>query len=180
MESGKIETITNEIGPKALDALVEWFTGEQDLDKGILQKLPSQVPPEHIGHQIKEIQAAQRKSAAKGLSVAPQTAYRLGMLAAYRRDYDDALNYFNEAAQADPYYSDAFEAIAWLQQSLAMDCMDKKDYDAAIERLAQARNAAEKSDPFDDRALALRGYIFKTLAQVSDKKGEIGEKEKYY
>lgn len=177
------QEITNNIlvlGPGALEELVKWLAAQQGVDKRSLQNLGAQAAPEHIGRQIEEVQAAQREAAAGGVPVTPQAAYRLGMLAAYRRDYDAALDYFHQATQADPEYSDAFEAAAWLQQSRAMHDIQRRDYDAAIGKLAAARSAARQTDPLDARALALRGFIAKTLAQIAEARQNPAEREKYY
>jgi len=116
----------------------------------------------------------------KGVSASPEASYRLGILAAYRRDYEVAITYFQEAGNADPDYSDAFEAIAWLQQSLAMKHLDQQDYDGALDRLAKARTAARHTNPLDLQALALRGYIAKTLAQIADRRQDPAGRSKYY
>ena len=80
------------------------------------------------------------------------------------------------APQANPEHGDAFRrmfvirAIVWLQQSRTMHDVQARDYDAglsadrAIGRLADARTAGLHTDPLDREALALRGYVAKTLA----------------
>ena len=100
-------------------------------------------------------------------------------MAAYNRDYTAALDYLRQATQADPDYADAFEAIAWLQQSLANDELFKRDYDTAVAHLAEGRAAAMHTDPLDARALALRGYIAKTLAQIAEARNQPGDRERY-
>ncbi len=166
--------------PHALDEILQSLMAMQGVNKQALQNLGALALPEHVGHQVGEVMAAQEEVAARGMPATPQTLYHLGMLAAYRRDYDKALGYFRQTAQADPEYSDAFEAIAWLQQSRAMGDVHARDYDAAISRLADARTAAASADPLDPQTLALRGYIAKTLAQIAEARGKQADRQKYY
>ncbi len=166
--------------PGAQEAVVEWLTDKQGVDKSLLQNLGTQVAPTHIGRQLEEVEAAQQEAAANGVPLTSQAAYRFGILAAYRRDYKVALAYFQQATQADLEYSDAFEAIAWLQQSQAMHDLNRQDYEAAMDKLRAARGAAKQTDPLDARALALRGFIAKTLAQLSEARQDQADREKYY
>jgi tetratricopeptide (TPR) repeat protein len=167
-------------GPEAVMQIVRALMATQELDGRALQTVMARTAPENVGRQIGAVVAAQRKLAAGGAPVHPHTAYRLGMLAAYSRDYDTALSYFRQATQVDPEYSEAFAAISWLQQSRAMSDLDARDYDAAVARLAEARDAAMHTDPLDGSAMALRGYISKTLAQVADSRHRKVERQKYY
>jgi tetratricopeptide (TPR) repeat protein len=177
------KTITNNIlvlGPQALDEIAKRIAEAQGVDKQTLQNLGAQNVPEHVSRQIAEVVAAQKESASKGVRITPSAAYRLGMLAAYRRDYDEALVYFRQAIESDPEYLDAYEAVAWLQQYRATDDVAWQNYDAAKQKLEEARRAAERTDPLDPNALAQRGYIAKTLAQVAAALGDSAGKEKYY
>lgn len=166
--------------PDAQEAIVEWLTDQEGIDKRFLKNPRARTAPEHIDRQIEEVEAAQQEAAAKGVPITSQTAYQLGILAAYRRDYEVALEYLRQATQKDPMYADAFEAIAWIQQYRAVDDISRRDYDAAMNKLEAAHSAATQTDPLDARALALRGYIAKTLAQISEAKHEEGGREKYY
>jgi tetratricopeptide (TPR) repeat protein len=157
---------------KAIELLITWLAAQQGLDKKSFQDLEKSTPLEHFEKQVEEIQVAQREATAKGVELSPQAAYRMGMLAAYRRDYDSALDHFQQAAQADEGFSDAYKAIAWLQQGRAMRDIDRRDDEAAISKLAAARSAAQHTDPLDPQALALRGYIDKTLAQIYQARGD--------
>ncbi len=178
------DVITNNIlvlgDPHALDGILQGLMTMQGVDKQALKSLGALAVPEHVSNQIVEVMAAQKEVAARGIPATPQALYRLGMVAAYRRDYDAALGYFRQATQANSEYSDAFEAIAWLQQSRAMDDIQARNYDAAISRLADARTAATRTDPLDPEALALRGYIAKTLAQVAEARDDQADRQKYY
>jgi tetratricopeptide (TPR) repeat protein len=177
------KTITNNIlvlGPQALDEIAKRIAEAQGVDKQTLQNLGAQNVPEHVSRQITEVVAAQKEVASKGVRITPSAAYRLGMLAAYRRHYDEALNYFRQAIESDPEYVDAYEAVAWLQQYRATDDVAWQNYDAAKQKLEEARRAAERTDPLDPNALDQRGYIAKTLAQVADALGDSAGKEKYY
>ena len=177
------KTITNNImvlGPQALDEIVNRIAAMLGVDKQTLQKLGTQTVPENVSRQIAEVKAAQKDVAAKGLPVSAQASYQLGMLAAYDRKYQEALDYFRQATQIDPEYSDAYEAIAWMQQYRAMDDIDAQDYKAATEKLDDARSAAMHTDPMDPNALSQRGYVAKTLAQVSEALNDQDNRQKYY
>lgn len=168
------------ITPEAPEAVVKWLAERQGLDKRSLQNPGGQLPPAHIDRQIEAVAVAQQEAAAQGVSLSPSTAYHLGLLAAYRRDYDTALAYFQQATQAEPEYTDAFEAMAWLQQSWAMADMARQDYDAAMSKLVAARRAARQTDPLEAQALALRGFIAKTLAQLAEIKQDQAGRQTYY
>jgi tetratricopeptide (TPR) repeat protein len=184
------DVITNNIlvlgDPHALDEILRRLMAMQGVEGQPLQSLDALAVPEHVGdglsavRQIAEVMAAQKEVAARGLPATPQALYSLGRLAVYRRDYDAALDYFRQAAQADPEYGDAFKAIVWLQQSRAMHDVQTRDYDAAIGRLADARTASLHTDPLDREALALRGYVAKTLAQVAEARGDLEDRRRYY
>ena len=178
------DVITNNIlvlgDPHALDEIVRRLAAMQGVQEQPLQSLGTQAVPEHVGNQIAEVMAAQQEVAARGMPATPETLYELGRLAASRRDYDAALAYFRQATQADPEYGAAFKAIVWLQQSQAMHDIRARDYDAAIGRLADARTAAMHTDPLDPEALALRGYVAKTLAQVAEAREDLEGRQKYY
>jgi len=173
-----INLVVNE--PHALDEILKRLTTTLGVNKQSLQNLGDAQVPENVSQQIAEVMAAQKEAATKGIPAAPTVCFELGMLAAYRRDYDAALDYFHQATQADPEYSDAFEAIAWLLQSRAMDDIFKQDYTAAANKLLEAHTAAQHTDPLDPHALALRGYIAKTLAQIAAAGGHQADREKYY
>jgi tetratricopeptide (TPR) repeat protein len=177
-------TITNNImtlGPEALDQIVGRLATMLRVDDRMLAQPGSQPPaPENVSRQIAEVATAQKEAAAKGVAVSPEALYRLGMLAAYDRNYASALEYFRQATQANPEYGDAYFAIARLQQSLAVDDIRQRDYDAAVARLADARSAAMHTDPTDAQALSVRGYVAKTLAQVAEARGQGVERENYY
>ncbi|MBN1148177.1 MAG: tetratricopeptide repeat protein [Anaerolineales bacterium] len=177
------QTINNSVqvdGVQVLEALIAWLADQEGLDKRILQNPGAHTPPEHIARQIEEVQRAQQQASAQGMPLTSQAAYRLGMLAAYRRDYQAALDYFRQATSADAEFSDGYEAIAWILQGRALDDLRRRDYGAALEKLAEARAAAEKSDPLDPQALAQRGYIAVTQAQACEGQGDWDGREKYY
>jgi hypothetical protein len=48
-----------------------------------------------------------------------------------------------------------------------------------VGKLAEARSAADHTDPLDPRALALRGYIAKTLAQIAEARGDQPARQEY-
>jgi tetratricopeptide (TPR) repeat protein len=176
-------TITNNVmtlGPDALDQIVGRLAALLGADKRMLLTPSLQPAPENVSRQIVEVAAAQKEVAARGVPVSAESLYRLGMLAAYDRDYTSALDYFRQATQADPDFADAFFAIAWLQQSLANNDLFRRDMDSAVARLAEARTAAMHTDPTDARALAQRGYIAKTLAQLAEARGQSADRKQYY
>ncbi len=67
-----------------------------------------------------------------------------------------------------------------VQQIRAVHDLQAGDEDAALAKLAEAREAAMRTDPLDPQALAVRGYIAKTLAQVAQARGNLAEKGAYY
>lgn len=177
------QEITNNflvLGPEAMEELASWLAAQQGLDKEAFQNLGAQKPPEHMGRQIEEVQAAQREATAKGVPLTSQAAYKMGMLAFYRRDYQSALEYFHQATRADPEFSDGFEGIAWVLQSWALDDLREREYSAALEKLEAASAAAKRTDPLDVRALNLRGYIAVTLAQTCQGMDDPEGQHKYY
>jgi len=97
--------------------------------------------------------------------------YYLGRDAYYGRRYDLALDYFAQATAADPGLADAYEMICHIQQSLAMRDINQQNYDAAELKLIRAQEAARQTDPRDAQAVALRGFVFKSLAQVAEGRG---------
>jgi tetratricopeptide (TPR) repeat protein len=164
---------------QALNAILKKLMDLQGVDERALKDLGALTVPEHVGKQIGELMAAEKEVAAQGIPATPETSYRLGMLAAYQRDYEAALDYFRQATQANPEFSDAFAAIAWLQQSQANMDLYRGDMDAAVHRLAEARTAAMHTDPLDPQALAQRGFIANTLAQLAERRREPG-RTRYY
>jgi tetratricopeptide (TPR) repeat protein len=176
-------TITNQVlilGPEGLEAISRWLAEQHGLGRATLTQPGGPAAPPEVSRQIEEVSAAQKEATARGVPLTPQAAYRLGFLAAYRRDYEGALDYFRQATVADPFYDDAFGAIAWLQQSRAMDDIQRQDYEAAMGKLAEARTAAGHTDPLDARALSQRGYIAKTLAQIAELRGDAVGREQFY
>ncbi|MGC9396960.1 MAG: tetratricopeptide repeat protein [Anaerolineae bacterium] len=171
---------TMEFGPEFLEALMKALIAHQHIDKVAVQDLGTLPLPENVNDQIEQITAAQKEVAARGIPISAQALCHLGRLAASRRQYEEALSYFRQATQADPQYSDAYEAIVGLQQSRAMQDIQARNYDAAMSKLAEARTAAMHTDPLDPEALALRGYIAKTLAQIYEARGNLSERQTYY
>jgi tetratricopeptide (TPR) repeat protein len=169
--------VTDAVG---LEELITRVSGQQGLHKTVLLGSMESRPPENIDRQVQEIQAAAQEVTAKGVPLTPQAAYHLGMLAAYRRDYDEAVNYFRLATSSDTGFDDAYEALTWIQQSRAMDDIKKKDYEAAIRKLSDARDAAIHTDPLDAHALALRGYIDKSLAQIYHGRKDVQAEKVHY
>ncbi len=109
--------------------------------------------------------------------------YNQGMLALDKRDYSAALTYLNQAIKQDPTYKQAYMSIAGLQQSLAVNELDRKSLDDAANRLTAAKTAVDaliKLDPLDIEALSLRGYIFKTMAQVDEASGNAADRKANY
>lgn len=94
-----------------------------------------------------------------------------GMDAYFDRDLGLALDYFEQATEAGMELDDAYEMIAHVQQSLAMHDIQARNYDAAELKLIKAREAAKQTDPLDARAMASRGFIYKSFAQVASGRG---------
>jgi len=177
-------TITQNVivfGPELMEQIAKKLVELQGLNKPIIQILSEEpVPEQHISRQITEMIAAQREVVAKDVPTTPQASYYLGMLAAYNREYDAALEYFRQAVHADPEFTDAYEAIAWLQQYRATESLTMGQYDQAASCLAEAHEAGIHTDPVNPDALALRGYIAKTQAQVAENQHQLAERDRYY
>lgn len=171
---------TMELGAEFLEELTKVLVTHQHVDKVAVQDLGTLPIPENISEQIEQITVAQKEVAARGVPISAQALCDLGRLAASRRQYEEAVSYFHQATQTDPEYSDAYEAIVELQQSRAMHDIQARNYDAAMAKLAEARTAAMHTDPLDPQALALRGYIAKTLAQIAEARGNQPERQAYY
>ena len=167
--------------PRSLDPLLQGLTAALRVNKSTLQNAEKPDVPENVSRQIAEVVGAQKEAAARGVSPTPQADYRLGMLAAHNRDYEEALEYFRRASRSDPEYADAFEGIAWLQHSRAHDdFVIRRDYGSAARRLEEARQAAMHTDPLDADALSLRGYIAGTLAQIAQARHDEPQRLKYH
>ncbi len=167
------------VQPDALGHIAHMLAELQGVDKSVVRTLGAPGAPENVSRQIAELLAAHQNAAAQGVQLSPQAAYDLGLIATYHRDYEAALGYFQQATRGDPDFSDAYEVLASLQQSLAHDELAKNDLDAAAARLAQAREAAMRTDPLNLRALSIRGYIAKSLAQVAEDRHQPQERERY-
>jgi tetratricopeptide (TPR) repeat protein len=167
-------------GDKETQKIIELYAGKKGIDKKTLFELNANPVLEKDALQIAEITAAEKEAASKGVKPNPEAAYNLGMLSAFNRDYEAALDYFRSAIESDEEYAKAFEAIAWLQQSRANHDLSNGNYEGAMQKLNEARDAANKTDPLDANALALRGYIYKTIAQIYEAKGNQVEKDKSY
>jgi tetratricopeptide (TPR) repeat protein len=97
--------------------------------------------------------------------------YYQGRSAYYGRRYELALDYFDQATEAEPDFGDAYEMICHIQQSLAMRDINQRNYDAAELKLIKAEQAARQTDPLDARAMAQRGFVSKSFAQVAEGRG---------
>jgi len=164
-----------ELGEAFLDGIASRLMARQGLDGLKVDQLGSQPLPTEVSDQIQNVISAQKEAATAGVQASAETLHRLGTLAAYRRDYEEAMSYFRQAAQADPEYTPAWEAIMWLQQIRAKQDIKGRDYDAAESKLSEAREAANHTDPLDRRALTLRGYIAQTLAQIAQDRGSTAQ-----
>ena len=150
---------------QAFELLVSRLAAQLGLDKGAFQELGQSAPTDHVNRQVEELQAAQREATAQGVSLTPEAAFTMGMLAAYRRDYRSAKDYFQQAIEV---------------QAGAMQDLTQGDYTGAMQRLEVAQSLVRQTDPLDANALALRGFIEKTMAQLCNLKGDqTGEKEHY-
>lgn len=175
------QIVTNfiQLGSDGVEEIAAILAQMVGVDKEALRRQPA-AAPEHVKRQIEVVTTAQKEVAAKGIVLKPKAAYNLGMLAWYSRDYDTALDYFHQATQEDPNFAEAFKAAAMMQQSRAVFDLDREDHAAAMSKLADARTAAMHTDPLDLDALALRGYISKTLAQLAEDSRQPKEARSYY
>lgn len=163
-----------------LDAITQDLMESQGVDMRVVQKPGTAAAPPHVEAQIGELMAAQGAVAAQGKMASAESLYRLGMLAAYGRDYPAALDYFHQATQADPALHDAYRAIAWLQQSRAMDDIFASNYGLATDKLKEASHAAAQIQPPDAQTLTLLGYIAKSLAQAAAPVADQDQERRYY
>ena len=164
---------------QSFEAIASRLMTLENVDAPTLRRPDAPVAAQHVQDQITHLIAAQRQTAAQGVALTAETLNRLGWLAVYQRDDDTALAYFRQATQSDPRSPAAFEAIAWLQQSRAMDDIRTQDFDRAGERLAEARRAAERTDPLYPNALASRAFIAKSLAQVARMQGNAADADRF-
>lgn len=162
------------------ELLTRAFVSALGLDKLSGDELVQQKPSENVKQRTKELEQFVEKGAEAGVPLTAKTAYSLGMMAAYRRDLESALSYFQQATELDPTMSEAYKAISWLEQSRAMSDFRNGDYDAATLRLDVAQSAAEAVDPQDARSLAMQGYCAKTRAQIAQAKGELETRVEQY
>jgi len=178
IEHQEIVNITLDFGefaPLAQEQVLEEIMALLKLDHGTVQDMVLKGASERVSRQLKELALAERKIAAQGVPTTPKAAYDLGMMAAYRRDYETALDYFRRATAADPAFAEAYKAISWLQQSRAMQDYKRREYEAALVKLDEAQEAVDAVAPRDARSIALEGFIAKTLAQIDEAKGEMGQ-----
>jgi tetratricopeptide (TPR) repeat protein len=163
-----------------LDAITQDLMESQGVDMRVVQKPGTLAVPPHVEAQIGELVAAQGAVAAQGRTASAESLYRLGMLAAYGRDFAAALDYFHQATQADPGLHGAYQATAWLQQSRAMDDIFASNYGLAVDKLKDASHAAAQIQPPDAQTLALQGYIAKSLAQAAAPVADQDQERGYY
>jgi tetratricopeptide (TPR) repeat protein len=92
---------------------------------------------------------------------------------------EETVSCFRQATQADPKDLAAWEAIAVLQQTRATNDIGLGDLDAAESKLLEARSAARCTDPLDPGALALPGYVAKTLSWIATTRGNETEGQEH-
>jgi tetratricopeptide (TPR) repeat protein len=92
---------------------------------------------------------------------------------------EEAVSCFRKAAQADSEDLAAWETIVGLQQTRATNDIGLGDLDAAESKLREARSAAMCTDPLDPRALALPGYVAKTLSWIATTRGNETEGQEH-
>jgi tetratricopeptide (TPR) repeat protein len=160
-----------QIGPEFLEKVIEKLYDEWIANKNIFEIIEHQPFEDNINKLITEIETLQIGE--EDIRVDPQTLYKLGCLSTVNRHYEAALVFFRMAIQTmatQDYmeYIDAFEAVSRLQLYRAQQELSKYELDSAMEKLEESIKAAMNLGPFDKNALNLRGYIFKTMAQVAD------------
>ena len=176
VEHQEIINVTLELGevaPLGQEIVLGILMSYLGLDHLSIQNAALKQVPDNVRRQIDELAVAEKEISSQGVPTTPKAAYDLGMMAAYRRDYETALEYFQRATEADSTFSEAYKAISWLQQSRAMHDFQRRDYDAALGKLDEARQAACLVEPQDARSLSLQGYIAKTMSQISEAKGAV-------
>jgi len=167
-------------GSQGVEVLASWLAKQQGLDKNALQTIEASPPPAHIERQVEELQAAQNDVTAQGITLTPQAAYKMGMLAVYRGDFESADGYFRQATKDAPDFSDAFEAHAWLLHTWAMGNFVRGDTEKSGQQLEEAQQAATRGDPLDVFALTVRGFIAKGRGQIYQDTGDQDQSKQYF
>lgn len=181
--SGNIYLDNVNIDPKMIDLLAEKLIKLLNISPQVLQATSIESLPPHIDGHVQEIYAAQSQIEDQGFSSTAEAAYNLGILEAYRKNYEEALAYFSLAVQRDPEYKQAYKSIARLQQSLATQEIGENKLNSAVNRLNSARSAVDlllPLDPQDVDTLALRGYIYKSLGQISEAQGKMDDRKAHF
>jgi tetratricopeptide (TPR) repeat protein len=88
---------------------------------------------------------------------------------AYRRDLDAALDYFRQAARAEPELADAHEGIAWLQTARSLQDLNEDNAPSAWARLTEARAEIVRADQTGARVQAFAGYIAQHAADAAER-----------
>lgn len=160
-----------------LDAAAQRLLDQLQVDSWIWQVPRSQDLPEDVASEIAQVLDSFR-ILGPDAGPAPQTLYRLAMLAAFRGDEELAVDCLRQATRADPDYGQAFEAITWLQQRRSRADMETRDYAAAAAKLQEARYAAQKWR-LPERALLNEGYIAKDQAYLAQVAGDPAAAQEY-
>jgi tetratricopeptide (TPR) repeat protein len=161
-----------------LDAAAQRLLDRLQVDSWIWQVPRSQDQPDNVASEIAQVLDSFR-ILGPDAEPAPQTLYRLAMLAAFRGDEELAVDCLRQATRADPDYGQAFEAITWLQQRRSRADIENKDYDAASAKLQEARHAAQKWR-LPERALLNEGYIAKDQAALAAAMGDPAAAQQYW
>jgi len=171
------------IAPGAQGEVVKWLVDQQGVDKRLLESLgiraATPTAPSMSAARSRKCKQPAR-SAARGVPIAPQAAYKMGMLAAYRRDYEVALDYFRRQLRLTRNTALPLRPSPGCSMVERWNDLARGDYDAAIDKLEAARRATRQTDPLDSGAMALRGYIAKTLAQVCAIRGDQAGRQQYH
>ena len=176
-------TITNNVmtvGPEAMDQIVARLAAMLGADKQALLNPSAQPVPENVSRQIAEVEIAQKEMAEGACLSAPKPCIGWGC---WR--HSTATMTPRSAISARPPRPTRSTPTRTMQspgcsRASPTTMFPGATSDSAVARLAEARTAAKNTDPTDARALALRGFIAKTLAQLAEARGEGAERTSYY
>jgi tetratricopeptide (TPR) repeat protein len=86
----------------------------------------------------------------------------------------------NVAEKARNAYSASLRETIRQIYIFGIEDMDNRNFDAAANKLAIARQKGELTDPNDAEAVRLRGYIAKAFAQLAEGKGNPSDRDLFY
>ena len=173
VEEERILQFFRELGSaRASDYFLKVAGEELGLTEAAVRSIEEAPLPEHEDRQVAAFIGARERLAREGYGVTPETDYRLGKLAAFRRDYDMAELRLRRAVRARPHWPEAVESFMWLEQSRAMHDLNRQEVARAETRLIEAQEVGRRSKLDLEPIRNLQGYVEKTLAQTAGLAGD--------